>query len=60
MDLLRESEWQAFGVGTLAPLRYRVFDQVPDGRDADFPPGAITSARQLGPCADLKTRRHQW
>jgi hypothetical protein len=37
LQVVRESESQASQVGTLAPLRYQLFDQVPDGRDADFP-----------------------
>jgi hypothetical protein len=37
LQVVRESESQASRVGTLAPLRYQLSDQVPDGRDADFP-----------------------
>jgi hypothetical protein len=37
LQVVRESEWQPSRVGILAPLRDQPFDQVPDGRDADFP-----------------------
>jgi hypothetical protein len=37
LEVVRERESQASRVGTLAPLHYQLFDQVPDGRAADFP-----------------------
>jgi predicted metal-binding membrane protein len=48
-----ESVSQAFRVGRLAPLRYQLFDPVPDGRGAAPRPAAMTSAGTAATAAAL-------
>jgi len=52
-QVVRESESQPSRVGGSAPLRYQLFDPVPDGRGAAPPSGAKTGARTAAKAAAL-------
>jgi predicted metal-binding membrane protein len=53
LQVARESESQAFPVGTLTPLGDQLFDPAPEGRDADFAPATMTRARPASTAAAL-------